>query len=56
MRTSGTPQAPAVRPDARYTDLGPGYYDTRISPERRKGTHIHQLKALGYKVTLEPAA
>jgi transposase len=43
-------------PDAHYTDLGPGFYDQRITPERRKRAHIHQLQALGYKVTLEPAA
>jgi transposase len=39
-----------------YADLGSGYYDTRINPERRKHAHIRQLEALGYKVTLEPAA
>jgi hypothetical protein len=27
-----------------------------INPERRRQTHIHQLEALGYKVTIEPAA
>jgi transposase len=43
-------------PDARYTDLGSDFYETRISPERRKRAHVHQLEALGYKVTLEPAA
>jgi len=43
-------------PQAHYTDLGPGFYDQRINPERRKRAHIHQLEALGYKVTLEPAA
>jgi transposase len=43
-------------PGAHYTDLGAGFYDQRINPERRKRTHIHQLEALGYKVTLEPAA
>jgi transposase len=43
-------------PQARYTDLGAGFYDSRINPERRKRAHIHQLEALGYKVTLEPAA
>ena len=43
-------------PEARYADLGAGFYDTRINPERRKRTHVHQLEALGYKVTLEPAA
>jgi transposase len=43
-------------PEAHYTDLGAGFYDTRINPERRKRAHVHQLEALGYKVTLEPAA
>jgi transposase len=43
-------------PGARYTDLGSDFYATRISPERRKHGHIRQLEALGYKVTLEPAA
>jgi hypothetical protein len=28
----------------------------RINPERKKCAHIHQLEALGYKVTLEPVA
>jgi transposase len=43
-------------PDARFCDLGSDFYDTRINPERRKRNHIRQLEALGYKVTLEPAA
>ncbi|MDQ6754594.1 MAG: IS110 family transposase [Actinomycetota bacterium] len=43
-------------PDARFTDLGPGFYATRIDPERRKRGHIRQLEALGYKVTLQPTA
>jgi len=43
-------------PDARYVDLGSDFYHTRINPERRKRNHIRQLEALGYKVTLEPAA
>jgi transposase len=43
-------------PTMRYQDLGPGFYDTRINAERRKRNHIRQLEALGYKVTLEPAA
>jgi transposase len=43
-------------PELRYTDLGPGYYEQRINPERRKQNHIRHLEALGYKVTLEPAA
>jgi transposase len=43
-------------PDARYHDLGPGFYDTRVNAERTKRNHVRQLEALGYKVTLQPAA
>jgi transposase len=43
-------------PQARFHDLGPGFYDTRIDAERRKRNHVRQLEALGYKVTLQPAA
>jgi transposase len=45
-----------AEPDTRFHDLGPDFYDTRTSPDRRKRTHIRQLEALGYKVTIEPAA
>jgi transposase len=43
-------------PTARYHDLGPGFYDTRINADRAKRNHIRQLEALGYRVTLQPAA
>jgi transposase len=43
-------------PEAHFTDLGADFYDKRTDPERRKRAHIHQLEALGYKVTLQPAA
>jgi transposase len=43
-------------PTVRYQDLGPGFYDTRVNAERAKRNHIRQLEALGYKVTLQPAA
>jgi transposase len=43
-------------PDARFHDLGPGFYDTRLNAERAKRNHVRQLEALGYTVTLEPAA
>jgi len=43
-------------PEARFTDLGSDFYDKRIDPERRKRAHVHQLEALGFKVTIEPAA
>jgi transposase len=41
---------------ARFHDLDPQFYDKRLGPERLKRNHIRQLEALGYKVTLEPAA
>ena len=43
-------------PEAHFHDLGAQFYDTRISPDRKKRNHVRQLEALGYKVTLEPAA
>jgi transposase len=43
-------------PTTRFQDLGAGFYDTRLNADRAKRNHIRQLEALGYKVTLEPAA
>ena len=43
-------------PTAHYHDLGAGFSDTRINADRTKRNHVRQLEALGYKVTLEPAA
>jgi transposase len=43
-------------PTARYADLGPSFYDARISHSRKTHNHVRQLEALGYKVSLEPAA
>jgi transposase len=43
-------------PEARFHDLGAQFYDTRIGSDRKKRNHVRQLEALGYKVTLEPAA
>jgi transposase len=43
-------------PGARFYDLGAGYYDTRIDKGRKTRNHIRQLEALGYTVTLTPAA
>jgi transposase len=43
-------------PTARFHDLGPGFYHTRVNAERKKRNHVRQLEALGYRVTLEPAA
>ena len=39
-----------------YRDLGSGWHDSRTNPERRRRHHVQQLQALGYRVTLEPAA
>jgi transposase len=43
-------------PAARYHDLGAGYYDERINKQKKARNHIRQLEALGYAVTLAPAA
>ena len=43
-------------PTARFHDLGPGFYDTHRNTDRSRRNHVRQLEALGYKVTLEPAA
>ena len=43
-------------PTARFHDLGPDYHASRIDIERRMRNHIAQLTAMGYRVTLEPAA
>ncbi|CCK58803.1 IS110 family transposase [Mycobacterium canetti] len=41
---------------ARFHDLGPDYYTSRVVTQRKLPNHIAQLAALGYRVTLEPAA
>jgi transposase len=43
-------------PDTRYQDLGADFYDRHVNADRAKRNHIRQLEALGYKVTLQPAA
>ena len=43
-------------PEARYHDLGSDHFDRHISTDAKKRNHIRQLEALGYKVTIEPAA
>ena len=40
----------------RYHDLGAGYYASRIDKDRKTRNHIRQLEALGFTVTLAPAA
>ena len=43
-------------PTARFHDLGADYHARRIDTDRTTRTHIRQLQALGYTVTLTPAA
>ena len=43
-------------PTARFHDLGADYHSRRIDNDRKTRTHIRQLQALGYTVTLTPAA
>ena len=43
-------------PTTRFHDLGVDYHTTRINTERRVRSHIAQLTALGYHVTVQPAA
>jgi transposase len=43
-------------PALRYRDLGSGYYASRVDKDRKTRNHIRQLEALGYAVTLAPAA
>ncbi len=42
--------------DAQFVDLGPDYYASRTNPERKVRQHVRELQALGYAVTLNPAA
>ena len=42
--------------DAEFVDLGLDYYASRTNPERKVRQHVRELQALGYSVTLNPAA
>ena len=43
-------------PDARFTDLGYGYYQARTDKDRKLRNHIRQIQALGFTVTLTKGA
>jgi transposase len=43
-------------PGARYHDLGPGHYQARTDKHKKARSHIRQLQALGYTVTITQAA
>jgi transposase len=40
-------------PEARYTDLGPDYYEQRMNARRQARNHVKNLERLGYQVTIE---
>jgi transposase len=42
--------------EAQFVDLGADYYASRANPERKVRQHLRELQALGYTVTLNPAA
>ena len=42
--------------DATYDELGADFFERRTNTEARQRNLVHQLEALGHKVTLEPAA
>jgi transposase len=43
-------------PAARYTDLGPGYYQARTDKDRKLRNHIRQIEALlGHPITITKA-
>jgi transposase len=41
-------------PQARFTDLGPDHYARHADRNRKARSHLRQLQALGYDVTLTP--
>jgi len=43
-------------PTARFHDLGADDHASRIDRDRKTRNLVHQLQALGHKVTLQPVA
>ena len=44
-------------PAARFTDLGPGYYQARLDKDKKVRNHIRQIEALlGHPITIAPKA
>jgi transposase len=41
---------------ARFCELGAGYHASRTGKDKKTRNHIRQLEALGFTVTLTPAA
>jgi transposase len=42
--------------NAHFVDLGSDYYNVHTNPQRKVRNHVRELQALGYMVTLSPAA
>jgi transposase len=45
-----------ANPDTNYHDLGADHYDHHVNTHAKQRTYVRQLEALGYRVTLQPAA
>jgi transposase len=43
-------------PEARYADLGPDWHQRKTDRDRKTRSHLRGLQALGYDVTITPAA
>jgi transposase len=43
-------------PDTRFHDLGADHYDRHLNTAAKTRNHVQQPKALGFHVTLQPAA
>ncbi|WP_256842344.1 hypothetical protein [Ornithinimicrobium cryptoxanthini] len=43
-------------PQTHFLDLGADYYDRKVSTGAQRRNHVKALEALGYTVTIEPAA
>ena len=43
-------------PEARFADLGYGYYQARLDTDRKLRNHIRQIQALGFDITITKAA
>jgi transposase len=43
-------------PGTRFHELGADHYDRHVNTSVKRHNHIRQLEALGYRVTLQPAA
>ena len=43
-------------PDTRFHDLGGDHYQRHANPNRATRSHVQALEALGYQVSLAPAA